>query len=94
MNALRLYLLMNPAALDNLAGQVTSLDKLVLLDRGAELLLDAERIKHLVHITDAVYCARPDRLARGLPLATGVTDIGDNDLVTLVAERPQILSWT
>lgn len=55
MDALRLHLLMNPAALDNLAGQLTALDKLVLLDRGVELLLHAETIKHLVHATDAVF---------------------------------------
>lgn len=85
---------MNPTALENLAGQLTSLDKLVLLDRGSELLLCDEAIERLVRNTNGVFCSQPDRLARGLPLVAGVSDIEDQDLVNLVTECPQILSWT
>ncbi len=49
MVSLRLHLLMNPAALDDLAGQLHVLDQLVLLDRGTELLMQPDAIKQLLN---------------------------------------------
>jgi sulfur relay protein TusB/DsrH len=94
MVSLRLHLLMNPAALDDLAGQLHVLDQLVLLDRGTELLMQPDAIKQLLNEADEVYCSRPDREARGLPLPPGVTEIDDMVLVALVEARCQVLSWT
>lgn len=85
---------MNPAAVQDLATQLTPLDSLVLLDRGAELLVQAEILAGLQAATESLYCSRPDRLARGLPLASGVLEADDAVLVSLVEEHQQILSWS
>lgn len=85
---------MNPAALQDLMTQLTPLDSLVLLDRGSELLVHTRVLSDLQAAMDTLYCSRPDRLARGLPLTPGVVEIDDAELVALVAERQQILSWS
>jgi sulfur transfer complex TusBCD TusB component (DsrH family) len=56
--------------------------------------MQPDAIKQLLNEADEVYCSRPDREARGLPLPPGVTEIDDLVLVALVEARCQVLSWT
>lgn len=93
LNPARLHLLMSPEAVADLAGQLNAQDRIVLLDRGVELLLHGETVKDFLAVTHAVYCSGSDRAARGLPLAAGTVEIDDAQLIKLVEECRQVLSW-
>lgn len=93
MSERRLHLIFNPSVLDDLSGQLTPHDGLVLLDRGAELLLRDDIIASLVERTEAVYCLGADRRARGLAAAARIVETDDAGLVGLVEAHQQILSW-
>lgn len=90
----RLHLLMTPGALADCLSQGAPVDAVVLLDRGAELLVDPGALASLQAVFVGVHVAVVDRRARGLPRPEGCADLDDASLVALVAGHPQVLSWT
>lgn len=90
----RLHLLCSadPRAWRDCRGQLADGDRVVLLDRGVECLLQPEIVARLE--ARDWYVLRADAEARGLAALAGDRIIDDADWVRLVEAHSQILSWT
>jgi len=90
----RLHLLLAPSALDDCLPQVAPGDRVVLLDRGVELVTDARALDRLAGRASELLVSAEDRRARGLPLPDGLAGTDDRGIVDLVARHRDVLSWS
>ena len=89
----RLHLIMTSSAARDCLGQLQPGDTVLLLDRGVELMCDADLLP-LLHERPVQVCAsEEDAAARGISFAESVIATSDKQFVALSAGHAQVLSW-